>query len=44
MGINPNNKITIIIRMLFAVRLFQHIAQQHKGIAIYRDRTPEKSQ
>jgi hypothetical protein len=24
MGINPNNKITIIIRMLFAVTLFQH--------------------
>jgi hypothetical protein len=23
MGINPNNKITIIIRMLFAVTLFQ---------------------
>jgi hypothetical protein len=24
MGINPNNKITIIIRMLFVVTLFQH--------------------
>jgi hypothetical protein len=24
MGINPNNKITIIIRILFAVTLFQH--------------------
>jgi len=24
MGINPNNKITIIIKMLFAVTLFQH--------------------
>jgi hypothetical protein len=24
MGINPNNKIAIIIRMLFAVTLFQH--------------------
>jgi hypothetical protein len=24
MGINPMNKITIIIRMLFAVTLFQH--------------------
>jgi hypothetical protein len=25
MGINPNNKITIIIRILFAVTLFQHV-------------------
>jgi hypothetical protein len=25
MGINPNNKITIIIRMLFVVTLFQHV-------------------
>jgi hypothetical protein len=24
MGINPNNKITIIIRILFTVTLFQH--------------------
>jgi hypothetical protein len=28
MGINPNNKITIIIRMLFAVTLFQQISFQ----------------
>ena len=28
MGINPNNKITIIIRMLFAVTLFQQIKGQ----------------
>jgi hypothetical protein len=30
MGINPNNKITIIIRMLFAVTLFQ----QHILVAL----------
>jgi hypothetical protein len=30
MGINPNNKITIIIRMLFAVTLFQHHLQPYK--------------
>jgi hypothetical protein len=29
MGINPNNKITTIIRMLFTVTLFQHDPHPH---------------
>jgi hypothetical protein len=35
MGINPMNKITIIIRTLFAVTLFQHIRQQGHYVHIF---------
>jgi hypothetical protein len=41
MGINPNNKITIIIRMLFAVTLFQHspLTRRVFFISIRRERS-----
>jgi hypothetical protein len=39
MGINPMNKITIIIRILFAVTLFQHVDEfvdLHRNSCIVR--------
>jgi hypothetical protein len=44
MGINPNNKITIIIRMLFAVTLFQQFTIiTQGGIATGEDRTIQRN-
>jgi hypothetical protein len=34
MGINPNNKITIIIRMFFAITLFQHLGLEKKILSL----------